>query len=183
MTYEPGAYPPFLDDTTINPASLISIGNELNGTVGAGNGVVSTAWTIPAANGAVFIPFVLQRSQIIAQMGWYNGATVAGNIDAGIYSETGTRLLSTGATAQTTISVLQLVNTADLTLDAGQYYLALSCSLATATLMSWVPAAPMASAMGVLHQAAAHPLPASATFARLNTLTIVQMVFAWIQAQ
>jgi hypothetical protein len=77
-------------------------------------------------------------------MWWYNGTTSAGNIDVGIYTvntggTTVTRLCSTGAVAQGTVSILQSANitAGNIRLEPGTYYLAIANS-STGTLFGRV---------------------------------------------
>lgn len=124
----------------------------------------AAAW--PAANLAIYVPFVLDRQAVAAQMFWENGA-VAGTTDVGIYDEQGTRLVSLGAT--TNAGTVQLGNIADTTLPPGVYYMAgLASTATTQTYWSGAIGVPMLRAAGVRSQAVgAAALPATATFAAM----------------
>jgi hypothetical protein len=96
-------------------------------------------------------------------VGTGTGATAGGNFDIGLYDMAGTRLQSTGSTARTA-SAWNAVNWADLTVGPGWYYAAMAAN--GVDLYSGVaPAAGLAQAVGVLEQATAFALPATATFA------------------
>lgn len=126
----------------------------------------SSAW--PAANRAIYVPFVLPAAYQVTKLWWANGATAAGNVDCGIYSVGGTKLASTGSTAQAGTSVVQSVSVSIL-LQPGSYYMALALSSISATILRNVPSSGPLAAMGVAQQATAFPLPATATFAAAST--------------
>ena len=130
----------------------------------SGGTPASVAW--PAANRAIYIPFQISETMVFTRVHWYNGATAAGNVDVGIYSENGTRLGSTGAIAQGTINVVQTnVLTANTTCLPGRYFMAMLCSSGTATVFA--QAASLSAKMAGLYQQSvgAGALPATATFA------------------
>ena len=150
----------------ITPWSLESIGAKLYG-MGAGNmtGVGSTAY--PSANLAIYIPFTIAKPIVVVKLFSYNGATVSGNIDMGIYTADGTRLVSIGSTAQATTSNVQEFDISDTLLNAGLYYLAVAKNDTTGTLFAVASGSAVAAlaTMGIAQQASAFPLPATATFA------------------
>lgn len=126
----------------------------------------------PAANLGVFFPITLRYSVLLQQFFWYNGSTATGNIDIGIYTEDGTKIISSGNTGQTGTSVLQLVNVTDTQLGVGNYYLALASSSASSTFFSTTQSgARFAQSLGIYQQASASPLPATATFASYSQAT------------
>ena len=71
---------------------------------------------------------------LVQAMFWMNGATVIGHYDAGIYTTTGNRVLSTGSTAQVTANALQVVSVAPTLLPPGPYYLALATATRSSTI-------------------------------------------------
>lgn len=124
--------------------------------------------TYPTANLALYIPFRLQEPISITKLFSVNGAVVSGNIDVGIYSVDGTRLVSSGSTAQAGTDVCQAFDIADTLLVPGDFYLAVAMNNATGTLFRGAPAAPGAQLLrlaGVFRQTSAFPLPATASFA------------------
>ncbi len=118
------------------------------------------------ANLAVYVPFSLPFYYPAARIYWCNGGTASGNVDVGIYSQGGTRMYSSGSTAQSGTSQLQYVDFTDMILSPGKYYMGVVCSAATANLMygsSAVAAAGLALA-GCLEEAlGATTLPATMT--------------------
>lgn len=132
----------------------------------------STAWT--TANRAIFIPFTTEVTVTAFQMAVENGATLGGNLDVGIYDINGTRLVSSGTTAQAGISVMQTFNIADTVLTPGYYFMAMSTDSTTATYIG----SPVVSglgeflrSLGVQEQTSAFVLPATATFANPASTT------------
>lgn len=85
-------------------------------------------------NGHIFCyPFRLSEPYQLTWIWWINGATINGNVDAGIYDEgLATVLTSTGSTAQSGATALQTV-ASTARLAPGRYYFAISSSSATAT--------------------------------------------------
>lgn len=55
-----------------------------------------------------------------------NGAVANGNLDVGIYTDDGARLVSAGPTAQVGVNTYQVVNIGDITLGPGFYYMAIA---------------------------------------------------------
>lgn len=133
----------------------------------------SGAWS--AANRALYYPFYVNQIFNAAQMFVYNGATISGNLDVGIYDLYGNRLVSSGSTAQSGASVLQVFNITDTLLAPGDYYFALAFNNTTATIqLNLMTSASLSKTMGILQQESAFPLPATATMA---TATDTKMVY------
>src|SRR5271154_4607263 len=87
--------------TCISPpviSTFSALGAAMAG-VGMGVGPASQLWSnigVGAANAAIFIPFTVPDTITIAKLAAANGTAVAGNVDMGIYSEAGNRLVSKG---------------------------------------------------------------------------------------
>ena len=128
----------------------------------------------PAANRAFYIPFRLDAADTFVKLFVANGATASGNIDVGVYSESGTRLLSTGSTAQSGTNTLQLFDITDTAFGPGYFYMAIAMDNTTGTVMQSQPGgaarANSIATWGVKQEASAFPLPATATFANGNAL-------------
>ncbi len=156
----------------ITPYSKESIGSMMAAAAIAV--AASTAW--PSANAAIYVPFVVTQTITVKRMFTSNGLTAAGNIDIGIYKEDGTRVVSMGPTAMSGTNVVQTFNVADTVLTPGRYYLALVGSDGTATFYSSsLGSVTRAATHGILLQAAAGTLPATATFATNDTFISVPM--------
>lgn len=143
----------------ISPGHIESLGTN----VAPSNATSSATW--PAGNLAIYVPFTVWEPFTVTHLAWVNGAAVSGNVDMGIYDEAGTRLTSTGATAQSGTNAIQIVDITDITLGPGLYYMAMSLSSAVGTIWRNAPAVYLSIMSGVYEQASAHPLPANATFA------------------
>lgn len=129
----------------------------------------STAW--PSANLAFAAPFFLRQPTTFRSAFWANGATVAGNVDVGVYGWLFNLLGSTGAVAASGTSAIQKAAlSASLYLPAGAYFLAMSCSSATNTNRRWGDTLIQQQHMGVVQMASAHPLPSTFTPASAATL-------------
>lgn len=155
--------PLFGSPAVICPFSSVSLGASL-GSIGAVGG--TTNW--PSANRAYYFPFRIADKFLINQFFWINGSAVNGNVDAGVYTFDGTRIISTGAVAQSGTSVIQTSDVADTLLDAGLFYLAVSVSSASGRLLKAAPNFQFQRMLGMLEQSTANPLPATATFAALT---------------
>ena len=94
-------------------------------------------------------------------------------MDLGIYTADGSRIYSTGSTAQSGASAAQFVSpTKVILLSPGRYYLALACDSVTANRGGQAATTTTAVAgrlAGILQQASALPLPATATFAAMSS--------------
>lgn len=155
-----------LPPTHINTWTRWLSGNTLRTTASQGT---PAAITWATANTAVFIPMAIPWAFNAQRAFWMNGSTL-GNADIGIYTPGGAKLWSAGSTAQSGSSVLQFVTiTGGMILNPGAYYLGFVVSGTTTAVGGFLPTAASASATGLLQQASALPLPASATFAAPTT--------------
>jgi hypothetical protein len=145
---------PIIHSTQTPVGRIADLGNTSVGTA---------AW--PAANRAIYVPFVVEAPVTVVQVAWENGATLNGNVDVGIYDLAGTRLVSLGSTAQAGASVAQAGDITDRPLNPGVYYMAMASSSATATFARVSPTIVGVRAGGVLQQDTAFALPTTATFA------------------
>lgn len=146
----------------ITPFSQESIGTLAAGMADTAN--ASIAWS--PANTAVFVPFSLWKPRTAKKMFVYNGATASGNFDIGVYNDSGTRLVSSGSTAQSGTDTVQEVDITDTALPAGQLlWLALAFDNTTATVNGKAHGAAAATVRGLMTMGSAFPLPSSATLA------------------
>lgn len=134
---------------------------------GRGGFAFSSA-AVSSANRAVFLPIRIAQPTLVKKLFWMNGGGVAGNADIGVYTLDGVRLSSAGTTAQSGTNAIQEVNVTDFVLGQGIYYLAFVAS--TTTTARYLQGrisnnVPQGKALGELQQAAALPLPTTATFA------------------
>lgn len=145
----------------------------------AGSLSASAAW--PAANLAIFVPFTVYEPITVVKLSILNGTAVSGNVDIGIYGAGGARLVSSGSTAQAGASAIQTFDITDTYLVPGLHYLALAIDNATGTIDNVGVTAIDVEALGVMQQATAFPLPATATFEAFAQ-TIVPLIVAHQQA-
>lgn len=152
----PGWLDTFGPTVTITPGSWESLGVGYLG---------SSAWSAavwPAANRVVLIPFRVYRPFAIQRAFWYNGATVAGNVEVAVYDEEFNRLVTTGSTVMAGASVIQSAAIASTELVAGLYYLAMISDSATATFFRRGLASATCRAGGML-QVTTGAIPLAAT--------------------
>lgn len=137
------------NNTSVHILSPETIGPELLAT----DTLLSTgtAWT---ANLLIFIPLIIQEPLIASQFFWYNGATVNGNTDVGIYTFDGqTKLGSTGSTVNAGASQIQVVDVTNFTLPPNvKLWLALGSDSATHTFIAANLAAIPQDSIGITQQ-------------------------------
>lgn len=156
-------FPQGQDYAPVVLSSLSALGLTLSTADGGVSGEGSAAW--PAANRAIYVPFVVPAPFVAVKMFVSNGATASGNLDAGIYDDQGNRLVSIGSTAQAGTTANQSLDITDTLLLPGVYYMALAMNGTTGTARRTNIALPLVKACGVLSQSTAFALPATATFA------------------
>ena len=142
-------------DALLTPWSANALGPKMTGMPAA------ASTTFGVANLAIFIPFFLNRTELVQHLACQNGSTVAGNIDIGIYDAAFARIISTGSVLQAGASTVQAIDVADTDLLAGQYWLALSHSNATATQWGIAATGSMPRSWGMRTQTV-FPLPVNA---------------------
>ena len=148
---------------TIHTFSEESIGYSSSLMVWLRDSTSSSTWA--SANLAFFIPFRVLSLVVVNRLFVMNGTTVSGNIDVGIYSVDGVRLVSSGSTAQAGTNSLQSFDVSDITLIPGLYYFGLALDNTTGTTFSIQLGQITSKFSGLLQQTSAFPLPATATFA------------------
>lgn len=136
--------------------------------VGAGIPAVGAA----AANTAYYLPFNPMKDCGISAV-TINCGTANGNVDVGVYTYDGTLLASRGATAAVSGN-MTWTPTNPIAVSGGvSYWIAMSASSATATWCRYPGTTVVTYQSGLLIQASAHPLPATATFAVGGAATMV----------
>jgi len=150
------------------------------GIIDFAGGLFTTAAAWPAANRALFIPFLVESTVTAYKMAFEVGAQ-AGNCDVGIYDELGNRLVSSGSTGVGAAG-LQVVDITDTVLTPALYYMAMNCD--TVTTLTILRAAPSTSLtvlqMSGLKQAALASvvLTSTVTFANPATLYVPSLSVA-----
>lgn len=130
-------------------------------------GNVPTAQGWPAVNLALYIPFRLSIPVLVAQLFALIGSITTGNVDVGIYSAGGTKIVSSGATAIGTANLPQLFNIADTQLGPGLYYFGVCLTSTSGSLFagSTGVTAVTGKLYGLAEQTAVSSLPATFTLA------------------
>lgn len=139
----------------ITPLSINSLGVELGAMSLASPS--SVAWGID--NIAYGIPFVISKPLSVQKLFWYNGAILSGNVDCGIYSDSGNLLVSAGSTLQAGINQLQEAIVSPILLGCGQYYMVLISSSSLATFFAISPGVQGCKALGCFQALTTIPLP------------------------
>ncbi len=141
----------------------------------APSGVQPTSAAWGTANLARFIPFLVSRPVTVTNIHVYNFATIAGNVDVGLYDMSGNRLVSGGGAAHSGADAIQTFNITDTLLSPGRYYAAMASDSATATFGAFLSVdigmplgAAGAAMIGIKSMATAYVLPATATLAALT---------------
>ena len=146
---------------TMHPGSVNSIGVDL-----AAFAVAAPASGTFTATRTLYVPFAISESLTVAQVFWYNGATVGGGreVDCGVMNESGVRQLSSTSTVTAGANAIQSVDiNPDVTLAAGRYYLALSDNATAATFFVWLIGGSQQGKLFGLAQESTNPIPATAT--------------------
>jgi hypothetical protein len=168
-------FPSAVQFHNVNPMSPFhndSIGYGL-ASIGPGNG--SATWV--TASSARLFPFRIHSSTTYVKAIWLNGTTTSGNVDAGLYDVEGNRLVSTGSTAQGTVSVWQEADITDTTLRPGLYYMAIVMDNTTGHMIRWNPTHQYLTMLGCQAMASAFPLPTTLTFAAYGAAYIPTFAF------
>jgi hypothetical protein len=139
-----------------------------------------------AANSAQFVPFTVTEPFPVTKLFWLNGVTVVGNVDAGVYTLSGTRLFSTGGVSAGAAQVPQSFTLPSRQmLSPGSYYMGLAVTSITHTLYRIFPTswAAQADLTGMKQATDAYPLPDTVTFvAPLPFIPIIGIANGWISA-
>lgn len=169
MTYSPpGAFdPPHLE--WIHTYSEASLGVYAKNTTSLS--VADRTWV---TNLSVLVPFCVDTPSVAKKMWYYGGGSASGNVDIGIYNESGTLLVSSGSTSHGAFG--QNVDITDTTLAPGFYYMAIAKD-GTTLLGGSAPAVAVAEAIGVCNIASNFPLangtPAVASNALLPNVGVL----------
>jgi hypothetical protein len=169
MSDWPAQASPFGGYPIIHPFGLNSLGGNSGGSL---SGVASTVW--PATNRIILVPFRIATPMLIVKMWFYNGGTASGNLDVGIYSVDGTKIVSAGSTAQTGTSTIQTIDTTDTMIGPGLFYIASVMDNTTGTNRAVIPnqlgfLATMGMATAVTD---AFPLPATIAFLTITNVFV-----------
>ena len=139
-----------------------------NGFGFANNGAAETTCggaTWPANNDAIFVPVRVTERCLVKVLFAFNGGTASGNIDVGIYTPDGIRIVSVGGVAQSGTSAPQNFDITDTVLDVGDFLIALALSSTVGTVFRTATGLEFVKGLGCYKVASAYPLPATVTLA------------------
>jgi hypothetical protein len=119
---------------------------------------------VPGANNAFYIPILIPWPYPMKRIWIYNGTAISGNVDLGLYSRQGSKVVSTGSFAHAGASAMQYRSLSYL-ISPGSYFLAFSCDNGTSNFQRFSLSSGGISAreIGMLTQTSAFPLPAVMT--------------------
>lgn len=93
-----------------------------------GTSNVGASVAYPAANLAIFVPFVLEHPATAFETWVETGAVTTSNVtEIGVYTTAFVRLFTTATTVATASDTVNSVGMTDYVLDRGSYYLAFGC--------------------------------------------------------
>lgn len=131
---------------TMSPHSIVNGPTNTSPTVAG-------AW--PTANLAIYVPIRVQWQVVLRKL-WLAPTTTAttGNLDVGLYTSGGTRIISAGNTNKAAGTAEQIIDVTDTVIYPGLYFMALVCSNNTDTFSKGTAVtAPFFAAMGCLSEA------------------------------
>jgi hypothetical protein len=99
-----------------------------------------------------------------------------------LYDAAGVAVVNATNAAKIASANEQVFDVTDTTVGPGLYYIGLSSDSATDTFQRTAPSAPECLAYGVLSEAAAYPLPSTATWAADQTLGMVPIAGVLLEA-
>lgn len=144
--------------------------------------LVTTSRAWPSANLAIYVPVTISCRVVVMKLWFSSGTTGTGNVDMGLYDAAGVAVVSATNAAKVADGTEQVFDVTDTTVGPGIYYIGLSSDSSTDTFYGTTPAAPIPLAQGVLTEASAYPLPATATFAADQTLAFIPTVGLLLEA-
>lgn len=134
----------------------------LIGSLAGGSTPASAAY--PNANDALLTPLYLEQFSTIKRLFVLNGAVVSGNIDIGIYTQGGAKIVSSGSTVQSGTSSNQIYDVTNFSLGPGRYYLAMALDNVTGRIVRAGLSTNAVKLMGMARMTSAFPLPNQITF-------------------
>lgn len=161
MFYSPAGYGAALAGTISSHDMIRSgIGFHLGTAAPANNGY-------PAANLALYVPFVLEAPFLVTETWVESGSlTTSNETEIGVYTTDGTRLFTTATTVATGSDTVNSSGMTDYLLEAGSYFLAFGCA-GTRNFLATTLALGIYQSGGCLEETGltGANLPSTATFA------------------
>lgn len=138
-----------------------------------------TAIAAAGANRGRFGRLLITKTFSFDRFVWFNGGTVAGNLDCGIYDAAGNLVKSTGSTAQGTANLKQITSVSPFTLAPGTYLIGISSDSTTAqVLMTTFTPNQLATLFALFLQTSVFPLPSTVTF---NSLSLAYQILGVVE--
>ncbi|HEY6009417.1 MAG TPA: hypothetical protein VIU40_13915 [Geobacteraceae bacterium] len=147
----------------------------------------SGAWS--SGSMAIYTPILVPKAIKIAYAAMINGAVVAGNYDIGIYypdaeGKPGVKLWSSGSVAQAVVNIMRTrsLTGSGIWVPEGLMYMALAMDGTTGTCVRLCALTTDGSGPiegGIFTEAAAFPLPATATPSATPVVANVPILAAW----
>jgi|KBSSwiStaDraftv2_1062776.scaffolds.fasta_scaffold22086_4 hypothetical protein len=135
------------------------------------NNAGGAAW--PANNRALYFPVHLPAPFLVARGYLVNDGNNTGNVDIGVYTIGGTRLVSSGSTARGSTNATQYIDLTDTWLSPGDYYWALVASSTSGVFTAVASGVSQCRADGMLQEdLGATTLPSSMSPAAIATANI-----------
>jgi hypothetical protein len=143
-----------------------AVTSSLDNLAGFSPTIITSAW--PLAKLALFAPITLYDTVTVQRILVQIGGTSSGNLDVGIYDESGNKKVSAGTTAMGAANAVQSISLTATVLAPGRYYLAIAVDNVTAVLYN--ASSVFNRQAGVKEQTlAALPLPTTASYSENAT--------------
>ena len=117
--------------------------------------------TINIANRAVLMPFSVARTTTVKRIAIWNGNSINGRVDVGIYNPDGTLRVSSGGFNHSGINAAQVFNITDEELPPGSYFMALVATSNTTRFFGPSLGTARVGQAGIKQQDSAYPLPST----------------------
>lgn len=127
---QPSLFPPVNPPLVITPYHPESTGLE---TISVQSLSANAASRIPGANVVNYVPFRLNQHATVRKMSLLVGGANTGNVQVGLYTAVGSRIVSSGTVALGTINTLQECDITDTLLAPGTYFMAVTLENAAGT--------------------------------------------------
>lgn len=148
--------------------------------IGSSWSFASQAWG--TANLARYTPLSIPVRFTVARFMLPNQNTT-GNVDVGLYDNSGKRLLSTGTIARANAGAVQYAGVTDQSFPPGNYYLGMVCSSATANAMASSSNSLVNSRIaGLLEEALGSTVLPTTMTPTVNTLSATFFVWGFTQS-
>ena len=147
--------------TRVTVSDMMPMISTIDAVAGVSSYALPTASAWPSNGLAIYVPHRIVAPTWVRRV-WYVSGNSTGNVDVGVYNAAGTRLVSSGATAQAGTNTCFFIDVTPTLLMPGDHWLAISYASTTATPFRVAPTG-LTRTQGICQEASAHPLPATMT--------------------